>query len=400
MSWRVVLFFLAAVMFATAGSFVLGWWASSNDILSGASGLLSPLKLSGLPSPVPRPLLEYSFDNLAQRRYRAAPIRITKTLALENTFRAYEFEYLTMGKPMSGRLTVPVRLDPERPAPVVVMVRGFVPPEIYQPGVGTRRAAEIFAEAGLVTLAPDFFGFGNSAPEPVDPWEARFVKPINIIELLKSVEQFGVTSDDQPFVAASSQLGLWGHSNGGQIALSVLEILQQPYPTSLWAPVTAPFPYSILFFSDEHDDEGKAARAWLAEFEQVYDVFEFSLTRHLDRLVGPIQLHHGGADQAALKEWSDELVDKVAAENDRRLQIMENRADGLAVQSAADNVPSPGTATNSADGTQLTDGTPAALLEPIELTYFEYPGADHNLQPDWNTVVARDIAFFEELLGS
>ena len=151
----------------------------------------------------------------------------------------------------------------------------------------------------------------------------------------------------------TKRLGIWAHSNGGQIALTTLEILNQPIPTSLWAPVTAPFPYSLLFFSDENEDEGKATRKWIAQFEQDYDVYEFSLTQHLDLLQGELQLHHGTLDEAALKSWSDEFVAKVKTENKSR-----------------------------------------QANQQIKINYFSYPGADHNLQPGWNTAIQRDIEFF------
>ncbi len=30
-------------------------------------------------------------------------------------------------------------------------------------------------------------------------------------------------------------------------------------------------------------------------------------------------------------------------------------------------------------------------------TYYEYPGADHNMRPQWNMVVSRDLGWFESL---
>jgi len=133
--------------------------------------------------------------------------------------------------------------------------------------------------------------------------------------------------------------------NGGQVALSVLEITQQPYPTTLWAPVSKPFPYSILYYTDEFDDEGKALRHELAQFEKEYDVRRFSITDYLEQIKAPLQLHQGTADDAVPQAWSDELVE--------RLEALELEAD-----------------------------------------YFIYPGADHNLVGSWDTVVARDLAFF------
>ncbi|MDQ5950856.1 MAG: hypothetical protein QG639_133, partial [Patescibacteria group bacterium] len=83
---------------------------------------------------------------------------------------------------------------------------------------------------------------------------------------------------------------------------------------------------------------------------------------------------HGGADEAALKAWSDEFVVKIEQENDRRAYLKEQYEES-ATESAKANDP---------------------FLQPIDLTYYEYPAADHNLVPNWNTVVERDITFYTE----
>jgi len=138
--------------------------------------------------------------------------------------------------------------------------------------------------------------------------------------------------------------------------------------------VTAPFPYSVLYFSNEDSDEGKAARKWVAEFEQIYDVFDFSLTDHLDRLQGDLQLHQGTADDSVPQAWSDTFVAKIKAENKRRSDLQKQQATSSAT-------PAPG-----------------QDLTPINLMYYVYPGADHNLTPGWNTVVQRDVDFFNQNL--
>ncbi len=332
-----------------------------------------------------KPLLAYTLPNLAKREYQTSAITVEKFMADHPTYTSYLFSYQTLGKKMTGQLNVPKTLVNPDQAPVVVMLRGYVPLEIYETGVGTRNAAAQLAEHGFVTLAPDFFGYGESEPEPEDSWQARFEKPIVVIELIKTLQAQPLTipvelADDQLETAnleiTTQNLGIWAHSNGGQIALTVLEILHEPIPTTLWAPVTAPFPYSLLFFSDESEDEGKSMRKWISIFEKDYDVFDFSLTQHLDQLTGPLQLHHGTADEAALKAWSDEFMDKIKIENKRRLEkLKELVASGSA---------------------ELANPPPE--LKSIDIEYFTYPGADHNLQPGWNTVVERDLLFFEKNL--
>jgi len=262
--------------------------------------------------------------------------------------------------------------------PVIIMVRGYIPPDVYTPGSGTKSGGEYFATHGYVTLAPDFLGFGGSDSESSDEWEARFQKPIQVADLVMTVEK--QTNLDLPSGSVSldnSHVGMWAHSNGGQIALTTLEILSQPIPTTLWAPVTAPFPYSVLYFSDEEADEGKKSREWINEFDQKYDALEFSLSQHLNLLQGPLQLHQGVADEAIHYIWSDEFVDKIKAENLRRKKLKSDEVAGI-------------TATPSAKVN--------ASLDPIEITYFKYPSSNHNMQPDWSTVIQRDLEFFDKNL--
>ncbi len=337
-------------------------------------------------------LLRYGLNQLHEYPVQTRPLTITKVISSTADSTALEFTFQPLGKKMSGQLTVPTSLlssTSNQTLPTIVMLRGYVPLEIFSTGVGTKNAAAVFASKGYLTVAPDFFGYGDSDPEPTDSWQARFEKPLIVMELLKTLAgtpielPATVTTTQAPITVTAGNIGMWGHSNGGQIALSVLEGTGKPLPTTLWAPVTAPFPYSILFFSDEVDDEGKDLRKWLASFEKTYDVFEFSLTKHLDRLTGPIQLHHGSADEAALQVWSDEFTDKIETENDRRQQWQQDTT---------------AAATTGSSSAEIEAAFGPEPLPLIELTYHKYPGADHNLQPSWNTVVARDLEFFDQHL--
>lgn len=368
--WLLPVLLTALVTIPATTWLTLNW----STLTSSSDGLISPLTPR---TEVPKPLNAYRISTLADRQYAGQPIKLVELQSETPEVKTYVYTMSTLGKTMSGQLNIPVSvLESTEPTPAILMLRGYVPPEIFKTGVGTKNAAAALAQAGYITVAPDFFGYGLSDPEPADSWQARFEKPIIAAEHLASLTTYGIpvdlTSAQRHDISA---LGIWAHSNGGQIALTTLEILSQPIPTTLWAPVTVPFPYSILFFSDENDDEGKAMRLWISQFEANYDVFEFSLTKHLDRLTGHIQLHHGTADEAALKVWSDEFVAKVEAENDRRQEVIQDQA----------------TATDAAAVT-------ATPLPKIDLKYFTYPGADHNLQPSWNTAMQRDVSFFDQHL--
>ncbi len=254
---------------------------------------------------------------------------------------------------VTGQLNIPTG---EGPFPAIVMLRGYVEREEYRTGTGTRNAAAAFAQNGFVTIAPDFLGYGGSDAESSDVLIARFAKPLTVLQLLTDLKSGelqldpDLTADPLPTVRNiidQSRLGLWAHSNGGQIALSVLEITSQVLPTSLWAPVSQSFPYNVLYYSNDAEDQGRYLRQQLANFEFTLDndPAEWSALTEPSRILAPLQIHQGGRDDAVPLAWSEQLTAKLEA------------------------------------------ATVSAKL-------YTYPQADHNLQPDWSTAVQRDLQFF------
>jgi len=372
-SWLLII-----VIFILGG--VAGFFIASSEILEtlSARDLVSPFQGNTVTSGVAKPLQKYAIENLAAQTFQPSTITVTQITESTETVITALFEYQSQGKTISGQIKLP-KNPPTDPA-IILMHRGFVPADIYQPGMGTNNVSQVLAENGYITLAPDFLGYGSSDDDYENSWEGRFVKPVQILDLYTTLTTNGITPTQQNTAASlpyairpTENIGFWGHSNGGQIALSVLEIAQQPIPTVLWAPVTAPFPYSILYFGDELADEGKAQRAWLAMFEETYDVFDFSLTQHLDKLTGPIQIHQGTGDDAVLQWWTQEFAQKIADENERRRDLETTS-----------------TATAAAD---ISEPLPA-----VELETFYYTGADHNLQPSWQTAVNRTVTFYQQNL--
>ena len=292
---------------------------------------------------VEKPLEKYSFPKLRQEVFLGSEIEIDgNPLAGE----AGKFFYQADGKKISGQIHLPTgsvsRGSGTMPVggwPVVIMIRGYVDREIYQTGMGTQNAAGFFASQGFMTLAPDFLGFGESDEAPNNSLHERLLRPGQVLELIASVKNLKE--------ANAKNISIWGHSNGGQIALSVLEISGKDYPTTLWAPVSKPFPYSVLYYTDEYDDYGKALRKVIAGFEALYDADEFSIHQYYDLINAPIQIHQGTIDDAVPLEWSVELE--------------ENLKD---------------------------------LEKEVELNIYE--GADHNLVGAWNTAVAKDVEWFRK----
>lgn len=322
--------------------------------LIAVAGLVLFLREENVVSPVTRkvikekPLDKYTFVSLRERQFLGSSIVIGRKLEEEEGYVSQIFYFSVESKKVSGLINIP---KAEGLYPVIVMLRGFVPKENYATGVGTKRAGEEFVANGFITLAPDFLGFGESDKPSKDPIEERFQTHTTALNLLSSIGNLnsGLSASYSGKIKAdSSTVGIWAHSNGGQIALSILAISGKNYPTVLWAPVSKPFPYSILYYTDEFDDRGKALRKVLASFEKDYDVELYSPTNFLDWINAPLQIHQGEKDDAVPQKWSDTLVEEL-----KKLKK--------------------------------------------EVAYFIYPGDDHNLMPTgWPQAITRSIEFYKE----
>lgn len=318
------------------------WWVNGRN----SNSFNNP---QGEQALVEKPYDKYSFERMVSREDKPSQIEIGRVLVEQPEFTSYVFSYVSEGRRISGQLNLP---NLSRLMGVIVMARGYVEKDGYTIGTGTRNAASVYAKNGYITLAPDFSGYGESEPEDSNALGARLVKPVEILDLLASISSLPQADLNKVF--------LWGHSNGGQIILSVSEVLGERTrsglqgPTlkvlgaTLWAPVSKPFPYNILYYTDEADDQGKWLRGEIAKFEADYDVYNYSIDRFLEWIQIPLLIHQGSQDEPVPVAWSRELVKKLEEKE-------------------------------------------------VEHTYYEYPGADHNMRPSWNVAVTRDLEFFANL---
>lgn len=317
-------------LFVTAG-FVYSQTTSAKKNLPVVSPLSDKPKEPGL-------LEKYAFENLQKRLFIGSQIEIGRVLEKKEKYTSYVFFYQSDGKKISGQLNLP---KGEGKFPVVLMLRGYVDDKIYTTGMGTKKPAAFFAENGFITLAPDFLGFGYSDTTYPDILEDRFYRPVAVLDLFASVKTLNQAKADKIF--------LWGHSNGGQIAISVLEISQKMIPTVLWAPVTKGFPESVTTYMDQLDDLGLKVKQRLDFFVKDYNPQKFSTTTYLADIKAPIQVHQGTGDEYIEVGWTEDFV-----------QRLKN------------------------------------LGKPV--TYFTYQGDNHNLSINWDQVTARDLEFFKKNL--
>ena len=322
----------------------------------GQKSLISPL---GQSAGWRTKLLEkYSFENLRKREYQGSEIKLEKVIKEEEGYTSWLFSFQSDGKKVTGMANLPKKSGK---LPVIIMIRGYADDQIYFTGLGTRKAAGVFAENGFITLAPDFLGFGGSdtlsadisspretnlfisSPRETNLFilEARFERPVTVLNLLASIKSLPN--------ADTNKVLMWAHSNGGQIALSVLEISQKNIPTVLWAPVTKGFPESVLQYMGEMDDQGLKVKKAIDDFLTLYEPKNYSIDNYFADIKAPLQVHQGTADEYIKTEWTDSFI-----------QTLKNLGKSV--------------------------------------IYYKYPRNDHNLSRDWDLVVSRDLEFFKKNL--
>ncbi|RLC34525.1 hypothetical protein DRH14_02750 [Candidatus Shapirobacteria bacterium] len=262
-------------------------------------------------------LAEYDFENL-RKKYKAGGFEEVEWQVLDRIkevdlrrdnlgyktadfgFKSRRFRYKSGGKWISGMMNY---FEDDKKRPMVIMIRGYADREGYYSGFGSWKMADELAKKGWLTMSMDFLGFGQSDEESVDIMEARFEKVPVVLDLMEMVKKLDFVDKDK--------IAIWAHSNGGQIAISVLEISEEKYPTVLWAPMTNPFPKSLWDTADEMDDGGKLVIERLEKLDKNCDVKKYSIDNYYDWLEAPVLVQQGSWDKWCKVEWQEEMVDKL-----------------------------------------------------------------------------------------
>lgn len=261
-----------------------------------------PTEFITTPTPTPTPVdySPYTFEVLSQRVFEPGKIKLGAVLAREDNFTSYVFTYQSDGKTISGMVNVP---KGSGRFPVIVLLRGYADSQNYHIGLGTERSANYLAENGFLTLAPDFLGYGYSDWEDKDILLARFYRPVEVLNLIASIDSLAQ--------ADNTRIGLWGHSNGGQIALSILEITKQAYPTSLWAPMSLGFPESVLVYLGT-EDVGNIVKEKIDNFSTYNDPKNYSIAEYFGKIKSTsFIVHQTTSDEMIKVEWTKSLVEKL-----------------------------------------------------------------------------------------
>jgi uncharacterized protein len=257
-------------------------------------------------TPVPNPL---EIRAMRAREYPGSDVVIEQVLDPGVNYNRYYVSYMSEGLKIYALMTVPTGEKPGTGWPVIVFNHGYIPPDVY---VTTERYVayvDLIARSGYIVFRSDYRGHDRSEGEA----RGAYSNPDYTVDVLNAVSSMKRYPDADP-----NRIGMWGHSMGGYITLRSMVIRDDIKAGVIWAGVVGSYPDLLARWR-----RGPGAstvptpnpRSWRNSLIQQYGSPEenpefwnsISANSYLSDLSGPLQLHHGTADEDVPLEFSELL---------------------------------------------------------------------------------------------
>lgn len=243
------------------------------------------------------PFENLSVDALSERPYGGSGIAVGEAIYQEEAFTKYEMAYASDGLRITGLIDIP---RGDGPFPVVIVAHGYLMPSEYQPGFDSWRYADWIARKGYIAIMPDYRNYGGSDTGP-NPFHLGYaIDVMNLIAQLDSLPQ-----------AIPEQIGLIGHSMGGEISMYPMVISQEVDAVVLYASMSGDAARNWAHAHRHWPIQRSAMDATALIYgtpEQRPEAYAaISPVNYLDRVRMPVMIHHGTHDESVPYWWSEEL---------------------------------------------------------------------------------------------
>lgn len=249
-------------------------------------------------APTPHPV---SLTALMQKEYDGRDFVLGKVLEKNSSYTRYFITYKSGRLTISGIANIP---KGDGPFPVVLLNHGYIDPKIYTNGRGLKREQDYLARRGYIVVHSDYRNHAESDTDPENEFNFRLGYTEDIINLIFALREAKIPQFD------IERIGMLGHSMGGGVTLNTLVVKPELVKAAvLLAPVSANYERNYERWTRRDSEAGKQIIARYGTPEQNPDFWNgVSAKNYFDRIVTPIQNHHGTSDESVEIRWSDELA--------------------------------------------------------------------------------------------
>lgn len=329
------------------GVLLYGGWSNlyqegSKSIVSIEKSAVSSPTLTEDTSTLSSPSEPVSLTALMEKKYDGRDFTFGKILDKNKDYTRYFITYKSGALTISGIANIP---SGDGPFPVLILNHGYIDPSIYTNGRGLKREQDYLARRGYAVFHSDYRNHAQSDQDPDNELNFRLGYTEDIINLIYALREAKFTNLD------TERVGMLGHSMGGGVTLNTLVVKPELVQAAvLFAPVSANYERNYERWTKRDSETGKQIIERYGTPEANPDFWNgVSAKNYFDRIVTPIQNHHGTADESVEIKWSDELA------------------------------------------TWLKEAGKA-------IDYRVYPGEPHEFAVAWPTVMARTTQFFDQYL--
>jgi dipeptidyl aminopeptidase/acylaminoacyl peptidase len=241
-------------------------------------------------------------ENMRNKIIPGNKITVVKLMETNKEYKSYLISYPVEKKILYAMMSIPASKKPVSGFPVVIVNHGYIPPGQYSTLTSYRLVTGYYASNGFLTLKPDYRGFGNSIKEDEGSFFGRIDYVYDVLYLMNATGSIPEADMNNIF--------MYGHSMGGDVTLRVLEMTGRVKAATLWAPVSAMFPESVLYYMRKRNSgqSADAARKILDAYFSLTDYEKMSGLANTNYITAPLLLHHGTLDDSVPYQWSIELM--------------------------------------------------------------------------------------------
>lgn len=272
---------------------------------------------TAVPSLTPTPTHPLMIEVMRQQAYPGNELVFEEVLEPGANYNRYIVSYQSEGNKIYALLTIPFGERPPTGWPVIIFNHGYIPPEIYRTTERYVAYVDNFARHGYIVLRSDYRGHGFSEGQAT----GGYGSPDYTIDVLNAVAAIKAYPDADP-----NRIGMWGHSMGGHITLRAMVVTDDIRAGVIWGGVVVSYPDLLTRWRrgdgpTPTPDPTSTRRRWRDQLTEVYGTPEenptfwasISPNSYLANISGPIQLHHGTADDSVPYEFSVILYSEMVA---------------------------------------------------------------------------------------